>query len=213
MAPARKAPATVLRLVDMVRLCLGSLQGLRDRALLLLGFAGAFRRSELVPLQVEDLERLPQGLRVTSRRSKTDQEGSGQVIAIARGEVLCPVASVQARAVAPEVIPSFCGQPRLLLLPLKVSQVLPHQTQRCLPDAKGESQLRCVRVAAGGVCKPGGLKLHPLFRFTYLLPRNFQRSLVYFHGSLISLAISYVAPQHDPLQPGICPSEAIGPWC
>jgi site-specific recombinase XerD len=95
VAPARKAPATALRLIEMARLCPATLPGRRDRALLLLGFGGALRRSELVALQVEDLEVLPQGLRVTIRRSKTDQEGVGQVIAIARGEVHCPVVAVQ----------------------------------------------------------------------------------------------------------------------
>jgi site-specific recombinase XerD len=60
-----KAPATA----DLI--------GKRDRALLALGFAGAFRRSELVALQVEDLAETPDGLRVTIRRSKTDQEGAG----------------------------------------------------------------------------------------------------------------------------------------
>ncbi len=53
-----------------------TLKGKRDRALLAFGMAGAFRRSELVALQVADLERLPEGLRVTIRRSKTDQEGA-----------------------------------------------------------------------------------------------------------------------------------------
>jgi site-specific recombinase XerD len=53
------------------------LKGLRDRALLLLGFATACRRSELVALNVEDLEAVEVGLRVTIRRSKTDQEGQG----------------------------------------------------------------------------------------------------------------------------------------
>lgn len=94
VAPAKKAPAMALRLVEMVRLCPATLQGRRDRALLL-GFAGAFRRSELVALQVKDLEVLPLGLKVTIRRSKTDQEGAGQVIAIARGEAHCPVAAGQ----------------------------------------------------------------------------------------------------------------------
>ena len=47
--------------------------------------AGAFRRSELVSLAVRDLVRMPDGLQVTIRRSKTDQEGRGQVIAILRG--------------------------------------------------------------------------------------------------------------------------------
>jgi hypothetical protein len=51
--------------------------------LLLIGFAGAFRRSELVALNVEDLQEVPEGLRLTLRRSKTDQEGAGRVVAIA----------------------------------------------------------------------------------------------------------------------------------
>jgi len=51
---------------------------IRDRALLLLGFAGAFRRSELVALDVEDLAEYAEGLVVRLRRSKTDQEGRGR---------------------------------------------------------------------------------------------------------------------------------------
>jgi integrase len=71
------------------------LKGLRDRALLLLGFAGAFRRSELVALDVADLEEIEEGMRVSIRRSKTDQEGKGEVIAIVRGLVNCPVKAVK----------------------------------------------------------------------------------------------------------------------
>ncbi|MDZ5455835.1 hypothetical protein [Azohydromonas lata] len=52
VVPARKTPATALRLVEMVHLCPATLQCRRDRALLLLGFAGAFRRSELVTLNI-----------------------------------------------------------------------------------------------------------------------------------------------------------------
>jgi integrase len=94
MAPLKKTPATSKKLVEMVRLCPHTLQGKRDQALLLLGFAGAFRRSELVGLSVSDLAEEASGLRILIRRSKTDQEGSGQNIAIARGEVHCPVAAV-----------------------------------------------------------------------------------------------------------------------
>jgi len=72
------------------------LKGLRDRALLLLGFAGAFRRSELVALDVADLEEFEDGFKVTNRRSKTDQEGHGATIAIARGVTTCPVKAVKA---------------------------------------------------------------------------------------------------------------------
>jgi site-specific recombinase XerC len=50
---------------------------LRDRALLLVGFAGAFRRSELVALDVADIEETQTGLLVTIRRGKTDQEAQG----------------------------------------------------------------------------------------------------------------------------------------
>ena len=57
-----------------------SLRALRDRAIILLGFAGAFRRSELVALDVEDFEEAPEGLLVTIRRSKTDQEGLGRKV-------------------------------------------------------------------------------------------------------------------------------------
>ena len=67
----------------------------RDRALLLLGFAGAFRRSELVGLNVTDIETVRQGLIVTLRRSKTDQEGAGRKIGIPHGRTRhCPVAAL-----------------------------------------------------------------------------------------------------------------------
>ena len=54
--PARKAPATTDRIVAMVNKAGSDPKGVRDRAILLLGFAGAFRRSELVALNVEDLQ-------------------------------------------------------------------------------------------------------------------------------------------------------------
>jgi hypothetical protein len=63
------------------------MKGVRDRALLLLGFAGAFRRSELVALNVADLQFCDGGLRVTVRKSKTDQEGQGATIAIVRAHL------------------------------------------------------------------------------------------------------------------------------
>jgi hypothetical protein len=66
--------------------------GLRDRALLLLGFAGAFRRSELVALDVADLEFSSAGLAVTLKKSKTDQEGRSRRIGIPYGssDKTCP---------------------------------------------------------------------------------------------------------------------------
>jgi len=64
--------------------------------LLLLGFAGAFRRSELVALRVEDLVLVQDGLRVVIRKSKTDQEGAGQEVAVPHGARLRPVEAVRA---------------------------------------------------------------------------------------------------------------------
>lgn len=59
-----------------------SLSGIRDKAILLLGFLGAFRRSELSGLDFEDITRYPQGIIVTLKHSKTDQEQVGQQVGI-----------------------------------------------------------------------------------------------------------------------------------
>lgn len=76
----------------------GDLRGVRDTALLLMGFAGAFRRSELVALDIEDIEICAEGLRVNVRRGKTDQEGQGRAIGIPRGihPETCPQRAYQA---------------------------------------------------------------------------------------------------------------------
>jgi len=84
-AQDKKAPLTAERMTAMIAHCPNTLTGLRDKALLLLGFAGAFRRSELVALMVNDIERTPEGIKIKIRKSKTDQEGQGQVIAIPNG--------------------------------------------------------------------------------------------------------------------------------
>jgi site-specific recombinase XerD len=102
-APDRKTPATAELVMEMLKHCPGTLAGKRDRALLALGFAGAFRRSELVALQVADLVEAPDGFRVVVRRSKTDQEGQGQEIAIPRGYRLRPVEAVQTWLAAAEI--------------------------------------------------------------------------------------------------------------
>src|SRR5262249_6121238 len=56
---------------------------------------GAFRRSELVSLDIADLEFCDGGLQVTIRESKTDQEGQGATIAIVPGSTACPVKAVR----------------------------------------------------------------------------------------------------------------------
>ena len=94
-AQRQVAPAVKEDVLAMVA-GLDGIKGIRDRALLLVGFAGAFRRSELVGLTVADIEQAKQGLIVQLRFSKTDQEGRGRKVAIpyARGPV-CPVFALQ----------------------------------------------------------------------------------------------------------------------
>jgi len=79
------------------RLPAGLLLGTRDRALLLVGFAGAFRRGELLAIDHLDIEFNSRGLVVMLRKSKTDQEGEGRKIAIPHGSTFetCPVRSLQ----------------------------------------------------------------------------------------------------------------------
>jgi integrase len=75
-----------------------SLLGVRDRALLLLGFAGAMRRSELVSLDVDDLARADEGLVIRIRKSKTDQVQAGRKVGIPYGTAkeTCPVRAIDA---------------------------------------------------------------------------------------------------------------------
>jgi site-specific recombinase XerD len=78
-----KAPLLSEHIDAMLAAAPSTLTGRRDRALLALGFTGAFRRSELVALDVADLDfTSTRGLRVQIRKSKTDQEGQGRTIAI-----------------------------------------------------------------------------------------------------------------------------------
>ncbi|MCP1551654.1 MULTISPECIES: site-specific integrase [Methylorubrum] len=95
VAPKRKAAATAEIVAAMLMRIPDTLTGKRDRALLALGFAGAFRRSELVALDVADLTEHADGLRVRVRRSKTDQEGQGVEKAIPHGRFIRPVALVR----------------------------------------------------------------------------------------------------------------------
>jgi integrase len=84
--PARQAtPITPAKLARMVRAQPATPLGLRNRAILLAGFGGALRRSEIVGLDVGDLEFVDgKGVVLTVRRSKTDQHGAGQAVAVWR---------------------------------------------------------------------------------------------------------------------------------
>ena len=97
VAQTQKAPATIEVLRVLIEHIGEGLLGTRNRALLLVGFAGAFRRSELVSLDVGDVVFMPAGMVITLRQSKTDQEKEGVKKAIPLGmfPATCPVRSLQ----------------------------------------------------------------------------------------------------------------------
>jgi integrase len=92
------AALTSTELKRLVAACGGDLAGLRDRALLLLGFAGALRRSELVAVDREHLRFTEAGLRLLIPTSKTDADGKGVELGISRGKrrETCPVGALEA---------------------------------------------------------------------------------------------------------------------
>jgi integrase len=101
----RAAALTTTEIRKLSRACGADLAGARDRALFLLGFAGALRRSELVGLDVAHVTWTGDGLTLLIERSKTDQEAEGAEIAIPRGrsDETCPVAALQSWLAAAEI--------------------------------------------------------------------------------------------------------------
>jgi site-specific recombinase XerD len=94
--PNKKAPATAEILGKLQAVFPDTLTGTRDRALVLLGFAAALRRSELVALHVSDVTWRRKGVLLHIARSKTDQEGKGEHIPVPRGNALKPVDALDA---------------------------------------------------------------------------------------------------------------------
>jgi integrase len=89
------APLLKQDLIAILPLMHGT-KGIRDRALLLIGFAAALRRSELISLDVQDLQFVKEGIIVLLRKSKTDQDGEGRKIAVPYGRTsACPVKAIQ----------------------------------------------------------------------------------------------------------------------
>jgi site-specific recombinase XerD len=90
-----KEPLLTADVIAMLDTLDDGLAGIRDRALLLVGFSGGLRRSELAGLDVDDLTETEDGLVIRVRRSKTDPEGKGATIALPYGSsaATCPVRS------------------------------------------------------------------------------------------------------------------------
>jgi site-specific recombinase XerD len=93
-----KAAVSLEDLARMLAATARDPRGVRDRAILLVGFASALRRSELAALNVDDVEIERRGLVISLKRSKTDQQGAGREVGVHRGQhrVTCPVRALEA---------------------------------------------------------------------------------------------------------------------
>lgn len=121
--PNKKKALTVDLVVQVIRKTRGQdLAAVRDRALILLAFGAALRRSELVALDVPDIERHRKGLLIRLQRSKTDQAGKGQTISVPDGKLKVP-AAVDAWLKASGIIegPVFRGADRGRLSPNRLT--------------------------------------------------------------------------------------------
>lgn len=131
--PRRAAPLLIGHLEALVAGMGDGLRAVRDRAIVLAGWSGAMRRSEIAALQAEDLTFMDKGIRVLIRRSKTDQAGAGQYVALfyAARTALCPVRAIQEwmRAAHIERGPVFLRltahrrEPRIIADPLGGAEV------------------------------------------------------------------------------------------
>ncbi len=92
-----KAPLLTADIRKIVACCPQTIMGIRDRALVLVGFASAFRRSELAAIDCAHLSFTENGLIIDLRRSKTDQEAAGRKVGIPFGkkEATCPVRALR----------------------------------------------------------------------------------------------------------------------
>lgn len=124
-APTRQAhPLTLLELRRMIATCDDGIRGVRDRAILLVGYAGALRRSELAGLDVPDVAHVRGEVVLTLRRSKSDQTKKGQYVGIPVGEhkETCPVTALDAwlNVLGADEGPVFCRITRHNTAPITI---------------------------------------------------------------------------------------------
>ena len=86
---------TIINVIDQQKN--EEIKKIRDRSIILIGFSGGFRRNEIVSLDCDDLNFVPEGLKITLRRSKTDQFGEGYLKGLPYfdNQQYCPVKSIQ----------------------------------------------------------------------------------------------------------------------
>jgi len=202
-AQHQKAALLVEDLRKMVAPLGTSLLDRRDRALILLGFAAALRRSELVGLRVEDVQVEEEGLVLTLRRSKTNQEGRLETIAVAYGSELttCPVRALRAWLAAAGLGegPLFVGltpQGGLRAVALGDRMVAHVVKRRCRAvgidssEVAGHSLRRGFATAAARAKKPDRMiKRHGRWKSTAMLDRYIEDGTRWDDNATIGLGL------------------------
>ena len=86
---------SIINIIDQQKIC--EIKKSRDKTIILIGFGGGFRRTELISIDHEDLEFVPDGVKITIKRSKTDQFGEGMIkgLPYLSNEFYCPVINVK----------------------------------------------------------------------------------------------------------------------
>ena len=86
---------SIINVIDQQKI--EEIKKLRDKSIILIGFGGGFRRTELISIDHEDLEFVPEGLKITIKRSKTDQFGEGMTKGLPYfdNEIYCPVVNLK----------------------------------------------------------------------------------------------------------------------
>jgi len=202
-APHQKAALLVDDLRRMVAPLRSLLLDRRDRALLLLGFAAALRRSELVALHVADVRFEEEGLVLTLRRSKTNQEGRLETIAVAYGSepTTCPVRALRAWLAASGIVagPLFVGltpHGGLRTVALGDRMVAHVVKRRCRAvgidpsEVAGHSLRRGFATAAARAKKPDRLiKRHGRWKSTAMLDRYIEDGTRWEDNATIGLGL------------------------
>ena len=160
-APKQKAP-TRTKLITRMLKQLDSPIDTRDRALLLIGFAGAFRRSELVALNVDDITDTEDGLHIAVHRSKSDQEGAGDVVGVPDGSnpATCPVRAWRAWLEVRHEVNGVAEGPAFVSIPKRRKKTITDNRlparivativkRRAKAAGLGDEHLRCALVACG----------------------------------------------------------------
>jgi site-specific recombinase XerD len=113
-APRQAIPLDTDAITRLVNVAGTDLRGLRDRAMILVGYVGAFRATELLALDVVDVEHRLEGLVIRIRRSKTDPDGRGRIKTLpyaGQRPDLCPVRALQTWLAAAKIVSGTIWRP------------------------------------------------------------------------------------------------------